>query len=266
MECRSLSSSPTASQPSAKPIPEKILKNIAGKNTGNTRIFTFGVGDDVNATMLDQMADQSRAVSTYVRPEEDIEAKVSGLYSKISHPVLANLKLTAGSNVTFSEIYPPELPDLFHGQQLMVLGRYIGQRPGSHQADRHRRQGRQGIRLRDDLPRQDGRKQGLCRAPVGTAQGRLHARSNPGQRREKGIGGRGRGLGEEIRHHNALHELPDRAGWACPGGARPATATAVPAPFRGAASPAVLAPAKRTAATSPMPVADGRARKACLAS
>ena len=43
--------------------PEKILKNIAGKNTSNTRIFTFGVGDDVNASMLDQMADQSRAPS-----------------------------------------------------------------------------------------------------------------------------------------------------------------------------------------------------------
>ncbi len=109
--------------------PEKILKNIAGKNSGNTRIFTFGVGDDVNAAMLDQMADQSRAVSTYVRPEEDIEAKVSGLYGKISHPVLANLKLTAGNNVSFSEIYPPTLPDLFHGQQLIVLGRYSGKGP-----------------------------------------------------------------------------------------------------------------------------------------
>ena len=109
--------------------PEKILKNIAGKNSGNTRIFTFGVGDDVNAAMLDQMAGQSRAVSTYVRPEEDIEAKVSGLYGKISHPVLANLKLTAGSDVSFSEIYPPELPDLFHGQQLIVLGRYSGKGP-----------------------------------------------------------------------------------------------------------------------------------------
>ena len=61
-----------------------------------------------------------------MRPEEDIEAKVSGLYSKISHPVLANLKLTTGDNVTLSEIYPPELPDLFHGQQLIVLGRYTG--------------------------------------------------------------------------------------------------------------------------------------------
>src|SRR5262249_7605969 len=106
--------------------PEKILKHVAAKNTGNTRIFTFGVGDDVNATMLDQLAEQTRALSSYVRPEEDIEAKVSGLYSKISHPVLANLKLSAGKDVSLLEVYPPQLPDLFHGGQVVVLGRYSG--------------------------------------------------------------------------------------------------------------------------------------------
>ncbi len=106
--------------------PEKILANVSARNTVNTRVFTFGVGDDVNATMLDRMAEQSRAVSTYVRPAEDIEAKVSGLYSKISHPVLANLKLTAGPGISLVEVYPPQLPDLFHGGQLVVLGRYSG--------------------------------------------------------------------------------------------------------------------------------------------
>jgi Ca-activated chloride channel family protein len=106
--------------------PEKILKHVAAKNTGNTRIFTFGVGDDVNATMLDQLAERTRALSSYVRPEEDIEAKVSGLYSKISHPVLANLKLSAGKDVSLLEVYPPQLPDLFHGGQVVVLGRYSG--------------------------------------------------------------------------------------------------------------------------------------------
>ena len=39
---------------------EKILSNVAKKNTANTRIFTFGVGDDVNASMLDAMAENSR--------------------------------------------------------------------------------------------------------------------------------------------------------------------------------------------------------------
>jgi Ca-activated chloride channel family protein len=106
--------------------PDKILEKVLAKNTANTRIFTFGVGDDVNAALLDQLADKTRAVSTYVRPAEDIEVKTSGLVGKISHPVLTNLKLTAGSSVTLSEIYPTNLPDLFHGSQLVVLGRYHG--------------------------------------------------------------------------------------------------------------------------------------------
>jgi Ca-activated chloride channel family protein len=109
--------------------PQKILKNVAARNTANTRIFTFGVGDDVNATMLDQLADDTRALSTYVRPAEDIEVKVSGLFSKISHPVLANVKVTVGPNVTLQEVYPPQLPDLFAGGQVVVLARYSGQGP-----------------------------------------------------------------------------------------------------------------------------------------
>jgi Ca-activated chloride channel family protein len=106
--------------------PEKILKNTFAKNTDNTRIFTFGVGDDVNAVLLDRLAEGTRAASTYVRPQEDIEVKVSSLYSKISHPVLANLKLSATGDVSLNEVYPAQLPDLFHGQQLVVFGRFTG--------------------------------------------------------------------------------------------------------------------------------------------
>jgi Ca-activated chloride channel family protein len=105
---------------------DKILKNTLAKNTANTRIFTFGVGDDVNATFLDKLADETRAVATYVRPAEDIEAKVSGLYAKISHPVLTNLKVVATNGIGFNEVYPPQLPDLFHGGQVQVLGRFTG--------------------------------------------------------------------------------------------------------------------------------------------
>jgi Ca-activated chloride channel family protein len=97
------------------------------RNTANTRIFTFGVGDDVNAAMLDRLAEQTKAVSTYVRPEEDIEVKVSALYAKISHPVLTDLKLAVGNDVKLTEMYPNHLPDLFHGNQLVVLARYKGQ-------------------------------------------------------------------------------------------------------------------------------------------
>ncbi len=109
--------------------PDKILQNVTAQNSSNTRIFTFGVGDDVNATMLDQISEQTRALSTFVRPSEDIEVKVSSLYSKISHPVLADVKLSVGPSVSLQEIYPPQLPDLFVGGQVVVLARYTGHGP-----------------------------------------------------------------------------------------------------------------------------------------
>lgn len=106
--------------------PDKIVKNVIGKNSGNTRIFTVGVGDDVNASMLDQLADATRGVTTFVRPAEDIETKIASLYNKISHPILTEVKVASTASVQLSEMYPPKLPDLFHGTQMVVIGRYSG--------------------------------------------------------------------------------------------------------------------------------------------
>jgi Ca-activated chloride channel family protein len=110
--------------------PAKIVKAVQAKNTADTRIFTFGVGDDVNAAMLDQLADVTRAASTYVRPAEDIEAKVAALHGKISHPVMTDVKLTL-SGAGLTEVYPPNLPDLFYGSQLVVIGKLRGSGPAT---------------------------------------------------------------------------------------------------------------------------------------
>jgi Ca-activated chloride channel family protein len=81
----------------------------------------------VNAALLDRLSESTRALSAYVRPAEDIEAKVSGLFSKIANPVLSDLRLVTTGSVRLSEVYPTQLPDLFHGGQLVVMGRYSGQ-------------------------------------------------------------------------------------------------------------------------------------------
>jgi Ca-activated chloride channel family protein len=39
------------------------------------------------------------------------------------------LKLEAGNDIRLVEMYPPQLPDLFHGGQLVVMGRYSGKGP-----------------------------------------------------------------------------------------------------------------------------------------
>jgi Ca-activated chloride channel homolog len=106
--------------------PTKIVKAITDKNSVNTRIFTFGVGDDVNAAMLDQLADSTRAVTTYVRPSEDIGAKSNALIAKLSHPVMTNVKISATNGIKLHEMYPVQMPDLFFGGQLVLFGRYSG--------------------------------------------------------------------------------------------------------------------------------------------
>lgn len=101
-----------------------ILKKMEASNPENTRIFTFGIGEDINTHLLDKITESTQAYRSYILPNEDIELKISNFYTKISSPVLTDLKLDFGRVIAVSDIYPKELPDLFSGSTLTILGRY----------------------------------------------------------------------------------------------------------------------------------------------
>lgn len=105
---------------------ENILRNVDRNAAANTRIFTFGVGYDLDAGFLDRLAEKHKGISSYVKPNEDMEIKVSYFFTQINQPVLTDLKLTTSSGVRLTEVYPPQLPDLFHGGQLVVMARTQG--------------------------------------------------------------------------------------------------------------------------------------------
>jgi len=100
---------------------EGILANL--KNTSESRIFPFGVGYDVNTSLLDRLAASSGGVADYVEPTEDLEVKVSNFFAKISYPVLTELQLDI-AGVETDLTYPRTLPDIFRGSQLTLIGRY----------------------------------------------------------------------------------------------------------------------------------------------
>ncbi len=113
----------------------KIVANARKKNSVRARIFTFGVGYDVNSRLLDKLARSCFGQSQYVRPNEDIEAQVARLYQRIGAPVLVDVKIRftlakhgnkAGKPV--DRVYPKDVYDLFAGDQLVLAGRY--KRPG----------------------------------------------------------------------------------------------------------------------------------------
>jgi Ca-activated chloride channel family protein len=102
---------------------DRILDNVADAAGPSARLFTFGVGDDVNTFLLDRLAQDHRGVSDYVRPGMDIEEQVSAFYAKISTPLLSDISLDLGE-AFIEDTYPYPLPDLFAGTQLVLVGRY----------------------------------------------------------------------------------------------------------------------------------------------
>jgi Ca-activated chloride channel family protein len=115
---------------------EVAIRELAEKgNPRGRRVFTFGVGHDVNAPLLDRIADTTRAAPTYVLPDEDVELRVAQVFQRLYGPVLAAPKLETvgadGAVVTdvVREVIPATLPDLFEGDQLVLLGQYRGEGP-----------------------------------------------------------------------------------------------------------------------------------------
>jgi len=104
----------------------QIVANVKKNGGGNVRVFSFGIGHDVNTHLLDKITEETRAVSQYVLPEEDIEVKVSNFFAKIKDPVLTNPTLSFTGSVRATRLYPSPLPDIFQGDQFVLVGRYSG--------------------------------------------------------------------------------------------------------------------------------------------
>jgi Ca-activated chloride channel family protein len=102
---------------------EKIIKNASEIKVDGLRLFTFGVGYDVNTTLLDKLAAENSGVSDYIEPKENLEVKVSSFFTKVNSPVLTGLDLDFGG-VQTELMYPRKLSDIFKGTQLTIIGRY----------------------------------------------------------------------------------------------------------------------------------------------
>lgn len=131
----------TDGMPTAGEVNEaKIVDNTRSANDVRARVFAFGVGYDVNSRLLDKLVRANFGHSEYVRPDEDIEDRVSRLASKIDSPVLTDVRIDLISRADdqpeepqaepIYRTYPQGAIDLFEGEQLVLVGRY--RRPGEY--------------------------------------------------------------------------------------------------------------------------------------
>lgn len=102
----------------------KLMKKISDGNAKNHRIFTFGVGGDLNFKLIDKIAADGRGLRAYVAEGEDISKTVTAFFSKISAPVLSDVKVYFADAPNEYQIFPKNCPDIFYGSSLTVSGRF----------------------------------------------------------------------------------------------------------------------------------------------
>jgi Ca-activated chloride channel family protein len=104
--------------------PEAIAA-IAARRRGDARLFTVGVSADVNSALIERLAVEGRGTAHFVRAGEDVERPVSLLASRLTNPVLTNVRVSV-DGVRLTQVLPAAPLDVFAGQDLVLLARYEG--------------------------------------------------------------------------------------------------------------------------------------------
>jgi Ca-activated chloride channel family protein len=92
---------------------------------GDRRIFSFGVGADLNAALVERLALEGRGTAQFIRPNESVERAVSLVASRLSNPVVTDVRVYS-DGVRLVKKLPSEAADIFAGQDYVLLARYSG--------------------------------------------------------------------------------------------------------------------------------------------
>ncbi|MFL5351482.1 VIT and vWA domain-containing protein [Archangium sp.] len=108
---------------------DAVLGTLQHHLREETRVFSVGVGNDVNRYLVAKMGEVGRGASTFVnlnRPEDEVAREFE---SRIRGPVLTSVKVDT-DGLPVSDVYPRVMPDLFSGQPLFLVGKFHGSGQG----------------------------------------------------------------------------------------------------------------------------------------
>lgn len=98
----------------------EMMEEIS-RNRGQSRVFMVGIGSAPNTFLMRRMAEAGRGTFTHVGYGDEAESQMQRLLDRLARPVATDLTATVnGGNIDFA---PRDLPDLYAGEPLVLLGR-----------------------------------------------------------------------------------------------------------------------------------------------
>lgn len=102
---------------------DKILDMVTAENDGKAAIHTFGISAEAEITLLKTLARDNSGFSFTIAKNDSIRPMLEGFMRKISYPLISDIAVSYGLLDPY-DVFPRDLPDLYLGSQLTILGRY----------------------------------------------------------------------------------------------------------------------------------------------
>lgn len=115
----------TDGQPTVGERDASVIASSVAKQRGPRRVFTFGVGADLNVSLIEQLALEGRGTASFVRPDESVERAVGIVASRLTSPLVTDVRIRA-DGVRLRKMHPSGPVDIFAGEDLVILARYDG--------------------------------------------------------------------------------------------------------------------------------------------
>ena len=115
----------TDGQPTVGERDGTVIAGNVARHRGSRRLFTFGVGADLNVSLIEQIALEGRGTASFVRPDESVERAVGIVASRLTSPLVTDVRVRA-DGVRLRKVHPGGPVDIFAGEDLVLLARYDG--------------------------------------------------------------------------------------------------------------------------------------------
>ena len=101
---------------------QTLLKLIQEKPR-HARVFCIGVGNEVNKPLLEQLAQDSGGLASFISQGDSFERQARAFRRKLTRPAATDLKFDFGG-LKITDVEPKSLPNLYHGSPIRLYGRY----------------------------------------------------------------------------------------------------------------------------------------------
>lgn len=107
---------------------EAALFELIHQQLGDARLFTVGIGSAPNSYFMTKAAEFGRGTFTFIGAQSEVATRMQELFTKLESPVMSDIVIQWPANLAV-EAWPQRIPDLYHGEPLLVSVKIVGGLP-----------------------------------------------------------------------------------------------------------------------------------------